>query len=157
MPATSLRRLRNGLLVRPYVSNTSGKFPLCTAAAAALCLPFFVVSRCLMGSPLGIVLPWRGRDWSVLSPARSMMRLAEISSRTVMPVSRRTSTRISGRLPVVLPSGFSVSGISPLGSVKVVSLAALQVAWTSNFRFSWVLSELPPALPVGTHHMWSKA
>ena len=55
--ATSLRRLRNGLPIRPYVSITSGMNSLCTAAAAALYLLFFYVSRFAMGPSLGAELP----------------------------------------------------------------------------------------------------
>ena len=74
-----------------------------------------------------------------------------------MPVSRRLSMRMSGCLPVVVPLGFSVLGISPMGSTKVESPAALQTACTANFSLSWVLLALPPVLAVVTQSRWSKA
>ena len=36
------------------------------------------------------------------------------------------------------------------GLVKVTSPTTLQTAWTANFTLSWVLVELPPALPEET-------
>ena len=114
--ATSLRKLRNGLPILPYVSITSGMNSLCTAVAAALYLLFLSVSRLMMGSLLGAELPWRGRGWKWLT-AESMMWVMETSARIVMPVSRRPSTRMSGRRLLVLPFRFVVPGISPMGSV----------------------------------------
>ncbi len=55
----SLRKLRNGLPIRPYVSITSGMKSLFTARAASLYLPFFSATRFAMGSPVGAALPWR--------------------------------------------------------------------------------------------------
>mmetsp|Transcript_14249 Transcript_14249/g.62026 ORF Transcript_14249/g.62026 Transcript_14249/m.62026 type:complete len:249 (+) Transcript_14249:1947-2693(+) len=153
--ATSLRRLRNGLPIRPYVSITSGMNSLCTAAA--LYLLFFSVSRFMMGSPLGAELPWRGRGWLVWLTAESMMWVMETSARIVMPVSRRPLTRMSGRRLLVLPSLFVVPGISPMGSVNVVKPPCLQIAWSANFTLSCVLCWLPPALLVWTQIRWSKA
>ncbi len=86
-----------------------------------------------------------------------MMCVTEVSTRTEMPVSRRPSMRMSGRLPVVVPSGFSMPGISPMRSMKVVSPAALQTACTAIFRLSWVVLALPPALVVDTQSRWSRA
>ena len=45
---------------------------------------------------------------------------------------QRPSMQMSGRLVVLLPSGFLMPGISLMGSVKGVSPAALQTAWTTN-------------------------
>ena len=104
--ATSLRKLRNGLPILPYVSITSGMNSLCTAVAAALYLLFLSVSRFMMGSLLGAELPWRGRGWLVWLAAEPMMCVMETSVRIVMPVSRRPSTRMSGRRLMVLPSRF---------------------------------------------------
>jgi len=74
-----------------------------------------------------------------------------------MPVWRRPTMRMSGCLPRVVPSGFSMPWISPTGSSKVESPAALQTACTANFSLSWVLLALPPALAVVTQSRWSKA
>ena len=102
-------------------------------------------------------LTLRGSGWLVWSLACAMMCVTAVSTRTVMPVWRRPSMRMSGCLPRVVPSGFTVPGISPTGSSKVESPAALQTACTANFSLSWVLLALPPALPVATQSRWSKA
>ena len=49
--------VEEGLPILPYVSITSGMNSLCTAAAAALYLLFFYVSRFAMGPSLGAELP----------------------------------------------------------------------------------------------------